>query len=63
MSYEVRSFDGVRAHRDLDVPQNYSLEIEQFGRVITGQEEPLVSREETLRNAAILDMVFADLRK
>ncbi len=59
----VEVLDEVETVYSVMCPQNYMLEIEQFGRVITGQEEPLVSREETLRNAAILDMVFADLRK
>jgi len=43
-------------------PNNYMLEIEQFGRCIRGEEEPEVSKAETLRNAAILDMAFADLK-
>lgn len=44
-------------------PDNYMLEIEQFGRCIAGEETPYVSREETVVNAEILDMAFADLEK
>lgn len=43
-------------------PDNYMLEIEQFGRCIRGVETPEVTKEETLRNAKILDMAFADLK-
>ena len=42
-------------------PNNYMLEIEQFGRCILEGEKPEVGKAETLRNAAILDMAFADL--
>lgn len=44
-------------------PDNYMLEIEQFGRCILEGEKPLVSKEETLRNARILDMMFEDARR
>lgn len=37
--------------------QNYSLEVEQFGRCILFGEEPLVSAEFSIRNAALLDRV------
>ena len=43
-------------------PQNYMLEIEQFGRCILEGEKPLVDREETLRNARVLDKAFAGCR-
>ena len=43
-------------------PQNYMLEIEQFGRCILEGEKPLVDREETLRNARVLDKAFACCR-
>ncbi len=35
-------------------PNNYMMEIEQFGRCITDGEKPLVSKEESLLNARIL---------
>lgn len=42
-------------------PDNYMLEFEQFGRCVRGLETPEVTKEETLRNARILDMARADL--
>ena len=41
-------------------PDNYMLEIEQFGRCILDGEQPLVSEEETSRNARILDRALED---
>lgn len=41
--------------------KNYMLEIEQMGRCILEDEEPLIMKEETLRNHRILDMVFESL--
>lgn len=43
-------------------PDNYMMEIEQFGRCILEGEKPLVSKEETLLNARILDKAFEDAR-
>lgn len=41
-------------------PDNYMLEIEQFGRCILEGDKPYVSKEETLLNARILDRAFTD---
>ena len=62
MSYDVRSFDGVRAHRDLDVPQNYSLEVEQFGRCIAEGETPAVTKEFSLANARMIDRILEAIK-
>lgn len=43
-------------------PDNYMMEIEQFGRCVLEGEKPLVSKEETLLNARILDKAFEDAR-
>lgn len=42
-------------------PDNYMLEIEQFGRCICGEEQPLITKEETLLNIRIMDMVLSDV--
>ena len=39
-------------------PDNYMLEILQFGRCILEGEAPLVSKKETLLNARILDQML-----
>jgi len=40
---------------NIDCPDNYMLEIEQFGRVVTGEESPLITQEDSLGNAAVID--------
>lgn len=44
-------------------PDNYKLEIEQFGRCVRGLETPEVTKEETIGNAAILDLAMADAER
>lgn len=39
-------------------PDNYMLEVEQFGRCVLGEEVPYITEEETVRNARILDMLL-----
>jgi predicted dehydrogenase len=39
----------------VDCPNNYTLEIEQFGRCITDGEKPLISHESSLLTAQIMD--------
>lgn len=57
----VEILDEIRSSHAVQCPDNYMLEIEQFGRCIRSLEQPLVSKEESLRNARILDSAFADL--
>lgn len=45
----------------VDCPNNYTLEIEQFGRCITEGEKPLVNPESSLRTAQIIDQVLAQI--
>lgn len=59
----VEILDEQKTEYTVLCPDNYMLEIEQFGRCILDGEKPLVSREETLRNAKILDKMFEDARK
>ncbi|MDD2457392.1 MAG: Gfo/Idh/MocA family oxidoreductase [Eubacteriales bacterium] len=42
----------------VDCPNNYTLEIEQFGRCITDGEKPLVSHESSQLTARIMDKVL-----
>lgn len=39
----------------IDCPDNYMLEIEQFGRVIRGEEPPLITFADSLGNAVVID--------
>lgn len=56
----VEVLDEKKTEYTVMCPDNYMLEIEQFGRCILEGEKPYVSKEETLLNARILDRVFAD---
>ena len=40
---------------NIDCPDNYMLEVEQFGRCIIGQELPLVDLEDSYNNAKVID--------
>lgn len=39
----------------IECPDNYMLEIEQFNRVIWGEEDPLITFEDSLGNAVVID--------
>lgn len=39
----------------IECPDNYMLEIEQFGRVVAGDESPLITYDDSLGNAAVID--------
>ncbi|MGB8451471.1 MAG: Gfo/Idh/MocA family oxidoreductase [Anaerocolumna sp.] len=43
----------------VEVPHNYTLEVEQLGRCIAGQEQPFVSHEFSLKNARTIDKILA----
>ena len=45
----------------IDTPQNYGLEVEQFGRCIREGEEPHVSHEFTLKNARLMDRILKEI--
>jgi len=57
------SKDGETRERRIDAPNNYRLEIEQFGRCILDGESPLVTYEDSLGNARVTDQVLATLCK
>ena len=45
----------------INIPNNYMLETEQFGRVIENGEKPLVSAEFSKNNAKILDKLLSEI--
>ena len=57
-SYILRDESGVETEVVMDIPQNYYLEVTQFGRVIEGLEKPLVSEEFSLANARMVDAIL-----
>ena len=57
--YKIRTFDGsIKEKRVVETPNNYQLEIEQFGRVIEQGEEPRVSEAFTLANARTMERIL-----
>ena len=60
LSYTVHS--GMNEyHPSVNVPDNYMLEVEQFGRCIETGEEPHISPGFSVRNAGVLDMVLSKM--
>lgn len=45
----------------VETPNNYTLEIEQFGRAILDGEEPLVTYDDSLGNAKVIDIALAQM--
>lgn len=53
--------DDKEESRIITAPNNYRLEIEQFGRCILEGEQPLVTYEDSIGNVAVTDQVLAQI--
>lgn len=60
VSYRI-ILDGKIIERKRKVPQNYSLEVTQFGNCILNGEKPFVSEEFSIKNAELLDKLLASI--
>ena len=60
VSYKIYKDDEVIT-RDIFVPHNYSLEIEQFSKCVLGEEKPYVTSEFTIKNAELIDKVLQEI--
>ncbi len=58
--YRIFTKDGV-IDRKVNIPQNYSLEIAQMCRCISGDETPHVTPEFSIKNAQLMDRVFKEI--
>ena len=47
--------------RTIDVPNNYSLEIEQFSKAVRGEEKPYITEDFSVRNASLIDSVLKEI--
>lgn len=57
--YKIRAFDGtLKEKRVVEAPNNYQLEIEQFGRVIEQGEPQGVTEEFTMANARTMGRIL-----
>ena len=55
----VEILDEEKTEYTVQCPDNYMMEIEQFGRCLLEGEKPLVSKKETLLNMSVLDRMMA----
>ena len=60
VSYRIYTEDG-ETERYISVPNNYSLEIEQFSRCVMGEEKPYITPEFSVKNAALIDSVLTKI--
>ena len=60
VSYEIRTGNAI-AQRVVEVPQNYSLEIEQLSRCILYGETPHISGTFSMKNADLIDRILAKI--
>lgn len=60
LSYKIFTEKGI-TERKIEVPQNYSLEIEQLGRCILNNELPFVSSDFSIKNAKFMDAVLKEI--
>lgn len=58
----VVSLNGKEEQKVIDTPQNYRLEVEQFGRCILEGEKLHVSHEFTLKNARLMDRILQEIK-
>ena len=57
VSYKIYTDVGV-VERKISVPNNYSLEIEQFSRCLLSDEKPYITPEFSIKNAELIDKVL-----
>jgi len=60
VSYKVYTEDGVKV-REIDVPQNYALEIDQLSLSIWGEDTPHVTEAFSIKNAKLIDAVLKEI--
>lgn len=60
LSYQIITEEGV-IERKIEVPNNYSLEVEQLSQCILSGETPYVTADFSKRNASLIDKVLKDI--
>ncbi len=64
VSYEIVEngwSDNKVIEREIVVPHNYALELEQLNQCIMGNEKPHISAEFSIKNAELLDRIFKEI--
>lgn len=60
LSYQIITEEGV-IERKIEVPNNYSLEVEQLSQCILSGETPYVTADFSKKNASLIDKVLKDI--
>lgn len=55
------TFGGMDEVRKVEVPNNYCLEVEQFGRCVRKEEEPYVTEEFSIALAGTVDRILKQI--
>lgn len=61
LSYRLRIFDGTDELKTVEVPNNYCLEVEQFGRSVRGTETPYLTEAFSVSLAETVDRVLNEI--
>ena len=61
LSYTIRTAEGQEEVKTVEVPQNYRLEVEQFGRCIDENEKPAVTEEFSLKNVRLVERILEEI--
>ncbi len=62
LCYSVVS-EGKKTEKTVTADHNYKLEVEQLGRCIENNEKQHITPEFSIKNAKLLDMIFAEIEK
>lgn len=62
LTYRLRTFDGVDELHEVEVANNYQMEIEQFGRCIRGLETPHVTEAFSVSLANTVDRILKEIK-
>jgi predicted dehydrogenase len=60
VSYDIVTQNKIETKK-ITVPNNYCLEVEQFGRCILDNEAPYVTEEFSKKNAQLIDRVLKEI--
>lgn len=58
LHYEIVTHDDRVTVKEVSVPDNYALEVEQFSRCVLGQDTPLVTKAFSLATAGVIDRIL-----
>lgn len=61
LTYRLTTFEGTDEVRKVEVPNNYCLEVEQFGRCVRKEEEPYVTEEFSVALAGTVDRILKQI--